>query len=187
MQPAGGDEILDGARFGQTRIAGNGWDGREAGAVLVAPLAEVEIDGYRAGREVLLVEYPALPQRYSSASPFHRQLEQHGRVSVVTFGNNKFGQTPAIVLRGGCPYLFHCLRFQPQGEPDFVFYSLHDLSFPTSFRPRNKTVSDIAARHRRGFRKLPKTPRKPPFRSVLPDGVTPPRTRTTPRLSPAYA
>ena len=50
LQPAGGDEILDGARFGQTRIAGNGWDGREAGAVLVASLAEVEVDGYRAGR-----------------------------------------------------------------------------------------------------------------------------------------
>ena len=116
LQPSGGDEVLDGALdggFGQTCIAGNGWDGWETGTVLVAPLAEVEVNRHRAGREVLLVEYPALPQRYSSASPFHRQLEQHGRVSVVTFGNNKFGQTPAIVLRGGCPYLFHCLRFQP--------------------------------------------------------------------------
>ena len=100
---------------------------------------------------------------------------------------NKLGQTPAIVLRGGCPYLFHCLRFQPQGEPDFLFYRFHFPFFPTSFRPRNKTVSDIAARHRRDFRNMPKPPRKQPFRSALPNGVTPPRTRTTPRLSPASA
>ena len=72
LQPTGGDEVLDGALdggFGQTCVAGNGWDGRKTGAVLVAPLAEVEVNRHRAGREVLLVEYPALPQRYSSASP----------------------------------------------------------------------------------------------------------------------
>ena len=59
MQPAGGNEVLDGALdggFGQTRVAGNGWDGRETGTVLVAPLTEVEINRHRAGREVLLVE-----------------------------------------------------------------------------------------------------------------------------------
>ena len=59
LQPAGGDEVLDGTLdggFGQTCVAGNGWDERETGAVLVAPLAEVEVDGYCAGREVLLVE-----------------------------------------------------------------------------------------------------------------------------------
>ena len=59
LQPAGGNEVLDGALdgcFGQTRVAGNGWDGRETGAVLVAPLAEVEVNRHRAGREVLLVE-----------------------------------------------------------------------------------------------------------------------------------
>ena len=46
LQPAGGGEVLDGALdggFGQTRVAGNGRNGREAGAVLVAPLAEVEV------------------------------------------------------------------------------------------------------------------------------------------------
>ena len=72
LQPAGGDEVLDGALdggFGQTCVAGNGQNGRKASTVLVASLTEVEVDGYRAGREVLLVEYPALPQRYSSASP----------------------------------------------------------------------------------------------------------------------
>ena len=150
LQPTGGDEIPDGALdccFGQTCVAGNGRNGRKAGTVLVASLAEVEIDGYRAGREVLLVEYPALPQRYSSASPFHRQLEQHGRVSVVTFGNNKFGQTPAIVLRGGCPYLFHCLRFQPQRKPDFIFYRFHSPLFPTPqqgrFRHRGTTSQKL--------------------------------------------
>ena len=84
---------------------------------------------------------------------------------------NKFGQTSAIVLRGGCPYFFHCLRVQPQGEPDFVFYRFHFPFFPTSFRPRRIAVSDIAARHRRDFCKLPKTPRKPPFRSALPCAV----------------
>ena len=100
---------------------------------------------------------------------------------------NKLGQTSAIVLRRGCPYFFHRLRFQPQCKPDFVFYRFHSPLFPTSFRPRNIPVSDIAARHRRDFRKPPKTPQKPPFRSALPNGVTPPRTRTTPRLSPASA
>ena len=59
MQPAGGDEVLDGALdggFGQTCVTGNSWNGRKASAILVAPLAEVEVDGHRAGREVLLVE-----------------------------------------------------------------------------------------------------------------------------------
>lgn len=46
LQPAGGNEVLDGALdgcFGQTRVAGNGWNGREASTVLVATLAEVEV------------------------------------------------------------------------------------------------------------------------------------------------
>ena len=52
LQPTGGGEVLDGTLdggFGQTCVAGNGWDGRKAGTVLVAPLAEVEIDGHGAG------------------------------------------------------------------------------------------------------------------------------------------
>ena len=59
LQPAGGDEVLDGALdggFGQTCVAGNGWDGRKTGTALVAPLAEIEVYCHRAGREVLLVE-----------------------------------------------------------------------------------------------------------------------------------
>ena len=43
LQPAGGDEVLNGALdccFGQTCVAGNGWNGRETGVVLVAPLTD---------------------------------------------------------------------------------------------------------------------------------------------------
>ena len=50
LQPSGGDEVLDGALdggFGQTCVAGNGRNGREAGAVLVAPLAEIEVYCHR--------------------------------------------------------------------------------------------------------------------------------------------
>ena len=52
LQPSGGGEVLDGTLdggFGQTRVAGDGWDGGKAGAVLVAPLAEVEVYCHRAG------------------------------------------------------------------------------------------------------------------------------------------
>ena len=59
LQPAGGGEVLDGALdggFGQTCVAGNSRNGRETGTVLVAPLAEVEVNRHRAGREILLVE-----------------------------------------------------------------------------------------------------------------------------------
>ena len=43
LQPAGGGEVLDGALdccFGQTCVAGNGWNERETGVVLVAPLTD---------------------------------------------------------------------------------------------------------------------------------------------------
>ena len=46
LQPPGGGEVLDGTLdgcFGQTCVAGNGWNGREASTVLVATLAEVEV------------------------------------------------------------------------------------------------------------------------------------------------
>jgi len=61
LHPSGGNEVLDGALdggFGQTCVAGDRRNGRKAGAVLVAPLAEVEIDGHGAGREVLLIAVP---------------------------------------------------------------------------------------------------------------------------------
>ncbi len=57
LQPTGGDEVLDGALdgcLGQTCVAGNGWDGRETGTVLVAPARGGRDRPSRRGTEVCL-------------------------------------------------------------------------------------------------------------------------------------